>query len=167
MSGWAQGDIPLRAKPGRNKNAEQGRLVMEFWASSESYQPAGSGLEQARHCVEPYLNAAFAKSSLAGVEMKLRYVPIVMPVDMHERYSERSRALKKQRIYDCAPHLDYDLFVSGTLKQQLNEYLRGIALSAPHLHKFGLTPEQVGEFEQILASATERILEERPDQTRH
>ncbi|MEO8175941.1 MAG: hypothetical protein ABI626_04705 [Sphingomicrobium sp.] len=99
--------------------------------------------------------------------MKLRYVSIVMPVDMHERYPERSRALTKQRIYDCAPLLDYGLFVSGTLEQQLDEYSRGIALSAPHLHKFGLTPEQVTEFEQILASATKRILEERPDQTRH
>jgi hypothetical protein len=140
---------------------------MEFWASAEVHQPATFGLERARHCVEPYLNSAFAKSSLAEFDMELRYIPIVMPTDMHDRYTERSKARIKQRIYDCAPHLDYELFVSGTLEQQLNEYLRGIAQSASHLHKFGLTPEQVGEFEQILASATKRILEERPDQTRH
>jgi len=140
---------------------------MEFWASAEVHGVAFDDLETTRKCVEPYLNTAFAQSSLADVDMELRYIPIVMPVDMHERYTERSRARVKQRVYACAPHLDYDLFVSGTLEQQLNEYLRGIALSAPHLHKFGLTPEQVGEFEQILASATKRILEERPDQTRH
>lgn len=140
---------------------------MEFWASSESCNLADSSLEMARRCVELYLNAAFAKSSLANVDMMLRYVPIVMPVDMHQRYSERSRARIKQRIYDCAPHLDYELFVSGRFEQQLSEYLRGIVLSAPHLHKFGLTSAQVREFEQILETASERILEERPDQTRH
>ena len=140
---------------------------MEFWGSAEVHGPAFDDLVRAEKCVEPYLNAAFAKSTLADVDLLLRYVPIVMPVDMHERYKERSKALKKQRIYDCAPHLNYDLFVSGTLEQQLNEYLRGVALSVPHLHKFGLTLEQVREFEEILASATERILDERPDQTRH
>ena len=140
---------------------------MEFWASSESYQPADAGLERARHCVEPYLNVAFSQSSLADIHVQLRYIPIVMPSDMHDRYTERSKVRIKQRIYDCAPQLDYELFVSGAFEQQLNEYLRGIALSAPHLHKLGLTPEQVGEFEQILTLATERILEERPDQTRH
>lgn len=99
--------------------------------------------------------------------MELRYVPIVMPTEMHDRYTERSKARIKQRIYVCAPHLDYDLFVSGTLERQIDEYLRGVALSAPHLKKFGFTPEQVSEFERILAAATKRILEERPDQTRH
>ena len=78
---------------------------MEFWASSESYAPADSNLERARHFVEPYLNDTLEKSSMADVELKLRYIPIVMPVDMHDRYKERSKARIKQKIYDCAPHL--------------------------------------------------------------
>lgn len=137
---------------------------MEFWASSESFQPADFGLERSRLCVEPYLSATFAKSSLADVDLKLRYIPIVMPVEMHERYMERSKARLKQRIYVCAPHLKYDVFVSGHLEQQLEEYLRGVESSTKHLHKFGLKQNQIFEFEQILASAVEAIFTERPDQ---
>jgi hypothetical protein len=138
-----------------------------FWASSESYRPAGSGLEKARHCVEPYLNAEFAASSLAKLEGKLRYVPIVMPKGMRERYPERSKLRKKERIYDCAPQLNYEVFVEGSFEDQLKEYLRGIALSAPHLKGLGATPEQIADFNRILDEAAARILVERPDQTRH
>jgi hypothetical protein len=109
-----------------------------------------------RRNVEPYLNAAFAASSLASLECKLRYVPIIMPEGMRERYPARSKLLKKERIYDCAPQLDYDIFVDGTFEDQLIEYLNGIAPSAPHL-----------DFETILASAAERILAEQSAQTRH
>ncbi len=140
---------------------------MEFWASSESHQPASVGLERARKCAEPFLNTAFAASSLAALQGKLRYVPIVMPEDMHARYPARSKLRKKQRIYDCAPILDYGVFVNGRFEDQLREYLRGIALSAPHLAGLGASPEQIKEFEAILAGAVERILVERPDQTRH
>jgi hypothetical protein len=140
---------------------------MIFWASVEGHQPAYTALTKTRRCVEPYLNAAFAASSLATLEGKLRYVPIVMPENMRVRYPERSKLRKKQRIYDCAPQLDYDVFVSGTFEDQLKEYLRGIALSAPHLAGLGATPQQIEDFKQIMASAVERILVERPDQTRH
>ena len=140
---------------------------MEFWASSESHQPAGLALERARRCVEPFLSAAFAASSLAMLQAKLRYVPIVMPENMLARYPERSKLRKKERIYDCAPILDYDVFVVGSFESQLREYLRGIALSAPCLAGLGPSQQQIKEFEAILSTAVDRILAERPDQTRH
>src|SRR5262245_24769451 len=110
---------------------------MEFWASSESYRPAGPALEKTRRCIEPFLNSAFAESSLATLQCKLRYVPIVMPENMHARYPARSKLRRKERIYDCAPILDYEVFVEGKFEDQLKEYLRGIALSAPHLAGLG------------------------------
>ena len=140
---------------------------MEFWASAEVHQPADSGLEQARRCVQPFLNTAFAASSLATLEVKLRYVPIVMPESMHARYCARSKLYKKERAYDCAPILNYEVFVEGRFEDQLREYLRGIALSAPHLAGLGASPKQIEEFKAILACAVERIIAERPDQTRH
>ena len=140
---------------------------MEFWASSESHQPASQALERTRRCVEPFLNVAFASSSLAALRGKLRYVPIVMPEGMRERYPARSKLRKKERVYDCAPILNYDLFVDGKLEDQLQEYLRGIALSAPHLEGLGASPQQIEDFKTILANAVERIMAERPDQTRH
>jgi hypothetical protein len=90
-----------------------------------------------------------------------------MPVGMRERYPARSKLRKKQKIYDCAPQLDYDVFVNGKLEDQLREYLRGIALSAPYLEGLGATPQQIKDFEAIMMTAVERILEERPDQMRH
>ncbi len=140
---------------------------MDFSASAEIHQPALLAMRRARECVEPFLNKAFADSSLSKVKGKLRYVPIIMPKDMHDRYTERSKLSKKKRIYDCAPHLDYDVFVDGKFEDQLREYLRGIALSAPYLGGLGASEEQIEEFKAILESATERILAERPDQTRH
>src|SRR4051812_36914265 len=112
---------------------------MEFWASSEVYRPAGGSSEEIRHCVEPFLNAAFATSSLKSLAGKLRYIPIIMPEGMRERYPARSKLRKKERIYDCAPQLDYDVFVHGTFEDQLREYILGIAESVPHLAGLGAT----------------------------
>jgi hypothetical protein len=140
---------------------------MEFWASSESHRPAGAALERARRNVVVFLNAALAASSLATLQCKLRYVPIVMPEGMQARYPARSKLRKKKRLYDCAPILDYEVFVSGSFEVQLREYLRGIALSAPYLPALGASPQQVDEFNAILARAVIDIMIEEPDQTRH
>jgi len=140
---------------------------MNFWASAEVFDTAFPALDKTRRSAEPFLNAAFAASNLGSLEGKLRYVPIVMPEGMRERYPARSKLRKKERIYDCAPQLDYDVFVHGTFEEQLREYIRGIAESAPHLAGLGATPEQIEDFNRIMATAVERILTERPDQTRH
>lgn len=110
-----------------------------------------------RLAVEPYLNAAFAASRLAAVEGKLRYVPIIMPEGIRERYPARSSLRKKERIYDCAPQLNYDVFVKGSFEDQLREYLFGIAESAPFLKDLGATPEQITEFNSILTRAVRCI----------
>lgn len=123
---------------------------MFFWAAAECHIPAYQAVTIVRQRVEPYLNAAFSKGALAGLDLKLRYVPIVMPVQMYDKYPERSLARVRLRIYDCAPHLDFELYISGNFKQQLTEYFRGISLAKPHLVKFGATPEQVAEFDQII-----------------
>ena len=141
--------------------------MLEFWASAEVHQPAFAALDQVRRGVTTYLNRAFAQSSLAALRCELGYVPIVMPNDMHARYPARSQLRKKQRIYSCAPVLNYQTFVDGSLEDQVREYLRGIGTSAPHLADLGATPEQIKDFEAILARGVEKVLIERPDQTRH
>jgi hypothetical protein len=90
-----------------------------------------------------------------------------MPEGMRERYPARSKLRKKERIYDCAPQLDYNIFVEGTFADQLREYLRGIALSAPHLGKLGASPEQVADFERIVMGAAETILAQHADGILH
>jgi len=140
---------------------------LEFWASSEVQRLAGPASEMVRRCVEPLLNSAFAASSLATLDGKLRYVPIIMPDVLRERYPARSRLRKKERVYDCSPQLNYNVFVQGSFEDQLREYLRGIAESAPHLAGLGATPQQIEDFNKIMATIAERILAERPEQTRH
>jgi len=140
---------------------------VDFRASAEVNQPASDAMVKVRRCVMPFLNAAFAGSSLATLEGTLRYTPIIMPLGMRERYPARSKLRKKERIYDCSPQLDYDLFVTGSFEDQLREYLRGIAASARHLAGLGASKVQIDDFEKIMATAVERILVERPDQPRH
>lgn len=140
---------------------------MKFWASAEVYRPADQALDAARRSVEPFLNKALARSGLSTLCCKLRYVPIVMPADVHARYPARSKLRKRERIYDCAPILNYDVFVEGKFEDQVQEYLRGIALSAPHLADLGASPQQIEEFKGILADAVECILADQPAQTRH
>lgn len=140
---------------------------MLFWASSEVHRTVGPASEKARHCVEPFLNAAFASSSLATLEGELRFVPIVMPEGVRQRYPERSELRGEERVYVCAPQLDYDVFVEGTFEEQLREYVRGIALSAPHLKGLGASPQQIDDFKRIMGTAVERILAEQKGQTQH
>ncbi len=140
---------------------------MKFLVSAEVFQPAASAQYTMRRRVYPLLNTAFAASSLASLQCTLRYVPIIMPESMHARYPARSKLRKKERIYDCSPILDYDIFVGGKFEDQLQEYMRGIALSAPHLAELGASPQQIKEFEVILNSAIERLIAEQSDQTRH
>lgn len=134
---------------------------MNFWASSESLAPADCNLERARQSVEPYIVSALNNSLLSNIDMLIRYVPIVMPIDMHERYPARSKSRIKQRIYDCAPHLEYEIFVTGNFEQQIKEYLRGIALSIPHLEKFGLSAPEIFAFKEIIENTSDSILEDR------
>lgn len=129
--------------------------------------PATADLERARGYVEPYLNDCLINSSIADIDLTIRYIPIVMPRDMHYRYKERSASRIKQRIYDCAPYLDYDLFVSGNFYAQIKEYLRGIETSIPHLRKFGLEDKQIKEFSNILAGVLKSLSKCDPDQIRH
>ncbi|TVQ85783.1 MAG: hypothetical protein EA357_00100 [Micavibrio sp.] len=134
---------------------------MIFCASSEVYRPVGKASETVRLCVEPFLNTAFSESSLATLEGKLRYVPIIMPDEARERYPARSRFRKKEKVYDCAPQLDYDVFLNGSFEEQLREYIGGIAPSAPHLAKLGASKEQIADFENIMNTAARRILAQR------
>jgi len=140
---------------------------MKFWASFEAFKPAFDSLAEVELSIEAYLNAEFANSVLAKLDCKIRYIPIVMPEGMKERYPERSKLRKKASLYDCAPKLDYKVFVEGSFEDQLKEYIRGISLSAPYLADLGATREHIDEFNSILRNAIEKITVYRPDQSRH
>lgn len=133
----------------------------------ECFQPAYEAASKTLKLVERYLNTAFASSSLESFECSLRYIPIVMPDDMKERYPARSKLRRKQRLYDCAPQLDYEVFVTGTFEEQLIECCNGVSETAPHLATLGATNEQIEEFKRILEEAVPAILREHSKKTLH
>jgi len=136
---------------------------LKFWASAEVFRLADPALDKARRYVEPFLNGAFSASSVAALEGELRYVPIAMPEGLRQRYPARSELRKKERVYVSAPQLNYEIFVKGSFEDQLREYLRGIAESAPHLAGLGATSQQIEDFNKIMATAVECILTEYED----
>jgi hypothetical protein len=89
--------------------------------------------------------------------MLFRYVPIVMPPELLERYPARSKTRIKQRTYDCAPQLSYAVFLHDDFAGQVREYVRGLAVEVPQLLKFGASAAQVEEFRDILASIADEV----------
>lgn len=133
---------------------------MFYAASSEVTSDVGAAVRRLHKSIDPVLREAFGRSGLSSVEGKLIYVPIVMHFDLHEEFKERSRFVARARTYECCPQLDYEVFLNGTFEQTVEEYFRGLALAAPHLHQLGATEAQVAEFLSILDHARERALAE-------
>jgi hypothetical protein len=138
---------------------EDGRSVdaVKFWASSEVYGPADAALNEIRQKVEAYLNFQFSNSTLNALDVTLRYVPTVMPEFVRANYPERTKLRKKARIYDCAPQLDFETFVSGDARSQLAEYIRGFSDSASSLRALGATGEQIEDFQRIVTEALKEL----------
>ena len=141
---------------------------MNFQSSSEAFKDAYEGLRRSRIAVEAYLHKALARShKLSDLPITVRYVPIAMPDMLLPRYPARSKLHKKERLYDCAPQLNYRVFVSGAFEEQLQEYLRGLGEAAPHLKDLGASDDQVKEFQNVLRRATGEILASDIGQPRH
>lgn len=139
---------------------------MKYAASSEVTVDVGEAVRQVHRGLDPVLADAIKASTLATVDGTLIYVPIVMPVEMHEKYKERSRYVARTRTYECCPHLRHEVFLGGSLEEIFDEYLRGLASAAPHLQRLGATEAQSSEFLSILDQGRARALAERRDVTR-
>jgi hypothetical protein len=125
---------------------------MKILVSSESDALAYESLARLSVDVEQRLNEVLSDSSLAEVDLQIRYVPIVMPPELQARYPARSKALVKSKVLDCSPQLNYSIFADGTSELQFKEYLRGIRTAKEYMPAFAMTAEQIGEFEAILTS---------------
>lgn len=141
---------------------------MNFQWSAEVFKDASDGLVRSSKAVESYLQSAFAASDkLSDLPIIIRYVPIAMPDMLLSRYPARSKLRKKERLYNCAPQLNYSVFVSGSFEEQLREYLRGLTEATPHLKSLGANNDQIEEFENVLRRAVGEILASEIGETRH
>ena len=81
-----------------------------------------------------------------------------MPVEMHDKYKERSKLVKKQKTYDCAPQLNYELFVNGSMIESINEYARGIETCITSLDGIGLSEAQTIELKELIKQTVEAVV---------
>jgi hypothetical protein len=126
---------------------------MHISASAEVYRLADPSLDKVRKLVIPYLNEKFQNLNLGELILEIRYIPIVMPDGMRERYPPRSNLRLDERLYDCAPQLDYEVFVSGSESMQVAEYLRGIESVISNMPLVGASISQIEDFRDILTNA--------------
>ena len=126
---------------------------MEFWAASESDLASYPAVEKVRRAFEPVFRELLSDSGLTATKLLLRYVPIVMPPDLVDNYPCHTKARPAQRILDCAPQLDYEIFVRGSFADQVQAYAHGIRAASPLLPKFGFSPANVSDFEMLLSRA--------------
>ena len=115
---------------------------MRFWASPESDRFCGPALVASEKLVEPLTIAALAEEPLADLEVKIRYVPIVMDEEGRRRYPARSRVRKAQRLYDCAPQLDYLTFKKVGLRSSLPNTSGGLRSAGQHCQSSGPLPHR-------------------------
>ena len=135
---------------------------MRFWASAEVFAPASSAVARSERALEDYLNRVMQQTCLKELDLTLLYVPIIMPHQMRKRYPSRTRLRAEARTSECAPQIDYDVFVQGSFDRQLHEYVNGLREVLPHLVKIGATSELTSEFERIIAEAAAALLAEYP-----
>ena len=123
---------------------------MEFWASSEIFKDVDQSTESIRRAVQPFVATSISEGILGELKVKIRYVPIVMPDILLRRYPARSEIKKSKNIIDCAPQLDYKVFLSGTWNEMLQDYLSGLDYCIDAIAKVGGTKMQAECFRGVL-----------------
>jgi hypothetical protein len=124
---------------------------LEYVVSSESDAAAYPAVDQVSRAVELAFRDALRSSPLHDIQLTLRYVPIVMPTGLRERYPPRSKARVKQRILDCSPQLSYEPFVGDSFRSQLEAYVQGLRTASLLMPMFGFSPADIREFESLLS----------------
>ena len=124
--------------------------ILEIIYRAETQLSANQALDKTSLATERAIEAALAKSSLRDLEVKIRYIPIVMDDEAKARYPARSRLERKNRIFNCCPQLPIEPFLSGGLKDRFQVYVDGLRECGPAMVKLGASGEQVAEFDRLL-----------------
>jgi len=130
---------------------------MELFFSSEVDQSALLGNHETEQLVKPLLEAAVAREPLASLDVKIRYIPIIMTEENRARYPARSRVKHKERIFNCCPQLDIQPFLTGSKTERIKTFLSGLRECGPALKKLGATTEQIGAFDRILDETLKKL----------
>lgn len=126
---------------------------MEYAASSESHIEVSDILTEIHGSFDEIIKRMIDESTLSSINISLFYVPIVMPPDLHERYKERSRFVLRYNRYECCPHLNYEIFLSGGFMAAVYEYARGLETAAPNLSRLGVSDFDIEEFRRVIENS--------------
>jgi hypothetical protein len=127
---------------------------MKYGSSAEMNAQARKLFVECRSAVERHIEKALATSPLlADLTVKILYVPIIMPEEMHARYKSRTRIIKNSKTLAISPHLDYLKFTEGSLDECVVEYLRGIDEATHLLSELGMDCNQINAVKGVLQDA--------------
>jgi hypothetical protein len=130
---------------------------LRFWSSAEVVREVDAAAEAVRRAVLSYFTANLRGSPLDEIDAEIAYIPIIMPVDMHGRYKAILRYVPKDRSIEVRPHLDYEVFLTGSREAQLRVYLNGLDGVLRLMPKLNATGEQIAFFGQLLDRAAREI----------
>jgi hypothetical protein len=133
------------------------RGEMLFGTSAEVYGEASEPVRIISLLVKNHIKCEIFSSDLNHLEIQFLYVPIIMLPHLRARYPERSKFRKKDRAYDCAPALDYDIFINGNHQDILREYVGGILPHTQKIVSIGASANQAIIFHSIVRSSTWKL----------
>ena len=134
---------------------------MKIFSSVEIDQRAYALYIETETAAMRALSLAISNSILSELEVKIRYVPIIMDEAVKARYPARSRLERKSRVFNCCPQLPIAPFLTeGAAKERFEVYIDGMSECASALVKLGATQEQVSAFEDVLGATRRSLVSE-------
>lgn len=124
---------------------------MEYGYSSETEKEVLERVLLVGRTAAELITMRLGAGELANIDVKIGYVPIIMSPELTPRYPARTKVSHKRRALECAPQLDYEIFLRQSLETVAKEYVRGIIDCLPLLSRLGLHNSEIGQVEQFFA----------------
>lgn len=129
---------------------------MELFYSTESHISVAEGITSTKRSLGARLDGIVANSILSDLDVRIRYIPIVMPPERAHAYPARSRVERANRIYNACPQLDYQVFLDGSDEDMKREWISGLDSVAGGLKKLGVSKEHIDTWTDALATLAQR-----------
>jgi hypothetical protein len=133
---------------------------MDYSSSAECHVSVIGRVGPIGIAISDVVNRPEAKRKFDHIDLKIRYTPIIMPPDWLDKYTDRTKVRKKQRILDCAPQLDYNKFREGSYEDSVLEFVSGIDHCLSLLGLLGVSDSSVGQIKRLFRDAAQKIIVE-------
>ena len=135
---------------------------MKFTWTGEVSADVGRRYVAVCSLISEKFDEAAAKGEVPEEDSEIHFCPVVMKEEWIKNYPARSRVDKRSGIFYCAPHLDYNIFLNGDFRSQLENTILTIASELHRLKKLGLDEESIGKVRNLFLE----MLDQDPDSPR-